>query len=251
MNKKPIVAGNWKMNKTPLEGREFIKVVKESTSDIQNTKVVFFPSFTGLNDVVLNSPFYLGAQNFHWENSGAYTGEVSIEMLTECGVSYVIVGHSERRQFFKESNTEINKKLKAALVNNLKPIFCIGETIDDRREGSTESFLQNQLEKGLEGINSIDSFIIAYEPIWAIGTGETADKRQIFDAHNFIQSTLKKLFPKSHNYHILYGGSVNTENAKELIKIDGVDGFLIGGASLSKKSFVKIINDVEKIRRKA
>ncbi len=246
MNKKPIVAGNWKMNKTPSQGKEFIHDVKNLVPALHNTEVVFFPAYPGLVDMKLSSPFHLGAQNCHWEDSGAFTGEISIEMLRECSVEYIIVGHSERRQLFNENDNMINKKIKAILSSNLKPILCVGETIEDRNSGLTEDFLQNQLLKGLEGVNSINDCVIAYEPIWAIGTGETADKDQIYRAHNFINSVLKKVYSESNNCHILYGGSVNTENAKDLIQIIGVDGFLIGGASLDKNSFVSIINHVEK-----
>ena len=246
MNKKPIVAGNWKMNKTPSQGREFIYDIENMVPDIQNTEVVFFPAYPGLFDLKLRSTFHLGAQNCHWDDSGAFTGEVSIEMLKDCCVEYIIVGHSERRQLFNENDNMINKKIKAILSADLKPILCIGETIEDRNSGMTEKFLENQIKKGFEGVESLNGCIIAYEPIWAIGTGETADKDQIYQAHNFINSVLKKLFPESNNFHILYGGSVNTENAKDLIKIIGVDGFLIGGASLDKDSFVSIINHVEK-----
>ncbi len=246
MNKKSIVAGNWKMNKTPSQGKEFIREIENLLPSIQNTKVVFFPAYSGLFDIKLNSPFHLGAQNCHWEDSGAFTGEVSIEMLRECSVEYIIVGHSERRQLFNENDNMINRKIKAILSANLKPILCIGETIEDRNSGLTEDFLQNQLKKGLEGVDSVNNCIIAYEPIWAIGTGETADQDQIYRAHNFINSVLKNLYPESNNCHILYGGSVNTENAKDLIQIIGVDGFLIGGASLDKDSFASIINHVEK-----
>ena len=246
MNKKPIVAGNWKMNKTPLQGKEFIRDLEDLVPRIQNTNVIFFPPYPGLFDIKVNSPFYLGAQNCHWEDSGAFTGEVSIGMLRECGVKYIIVGHSERRQLFHENDQSINKKIKAILSSGLKPILCIGETIGDRKSGLTEDFLQNQLEKNLEGVESIDDCIIAYEPIWAIGTGETANKNQIYKTHNFINSVLKKLYPESYKCPILYGGSVNTENAKDLIQITGVDGFLIGGASLDKDSFASIITHVEK-----
>jgi len=246
MNKKPIVAGNWKMNKTLSQGKEFIHDVKNLVPSLHNTEVVFFPTYPGLVNMKLSSPFHLGAQNCHWEKSGAFTGEISIEMLRECSVEYIIVGHSERRQLFNENDHMINKKIKAILSSNLKPILCIGETIEDRNSDLTEDFLKNQLLKGLEGVKSINDCIIAYEPIWAIGTGETADKDQIYKAHNFINSVLKKVYPESDNCHILYGGSVNTENAKDLIQIIGVDGFLIGGASLDKDSFVSIINHVEK-----
>ena len=246
MNKKPIVAGNWKMNKTLSQGKEFIHDVKNLVPSLHNTEVVFFPTYPGLVNMKLSSPFHLGAQNCHWEKSGAFTGEISIEMLRECSVEYIIVGHSERRQLFNENDHMINKKIKAILSSNLKPILCIGETIEDRNSDLTEDVLKNQLLKGLEGVKSINDCIIAYEPIWAIGTGETADKDQIYKAHNFINSVLKKVYPESDNCHILYGGSVNTENAKDLIQIIGVDGFLIGGASLDKDSFVSIINHVEK-----
>tara|TARA_X000000950_G_C13811932_1_gene618036 strand:+ start:229 stop:972 length:744 start_codon:yes stop_codon:yes gene_type:complete len=246
MNKKPIVAGNWKMNKTLSQGKEFIHDVKNLVPSLHNTEVVFFPTYPGLVNIKLSSPFHLGAQNCHWEESGAFTGEISIEMLRECSVEYIIVGHSERRQLFNENDHMINKKIKAILSSNLKPILCVGETIEDRNSDLTEDFLKNQLLKGLEGVKSINDCIIAYEPIWAIGTGETANKDQIYKAHNFINSVLKKVYPESDNCHILYGGSVNTENAKDLIQIIGVDGFLIGGASLDKDSFVSIINHVEK-----
>ena len=246
MNKTPIVAGNWKMNKTPLQGEEFIRDVENLVPALQNTQVIFFPAYPGLVDIKLSKPFHLGAQNCHWEKSGAFTGEVSVEMLKGCSVEYIILGHSERRQLFGENDDVINKKIKAVLSANLKPILCIGETIEDRNSGLTEDFLQNQLTKGLEGVASVNGCIIAYEPIWAIGTGETANKDQIHSAHNFINSVLKKLYPESNNCHILYGGSVNTENAKDLIQINSVDGFLIGGASLDKDSFALIINYVEK-----
>ena len=249
MNKKNIVAGNWKMNKTPLQGKRFIDDVKNRVKDIHNTEIIFFPAFTGLLDNQLNYPFHLGAQNCHWETSGAFTGEVSTEMLNECNVQYILAGHSERRQLFKETDAIINKKIRSINSSKLKPILCIGETIEDRKSGLTKGFLKNQLVKNLEGIDSIENFIVAYEPIWAIGTGETASEEQIHNAHSFIKSVLKKLYPGTNNCPILYGGSVNTKNAKELIQISGVDGFLIGGASLDQDSFISIINDVEKFRR--
>ena len=246
MNNKFIIAGNWKMNKTPLEGKLFINELKSMVEGIQNTKVIFFPAYTGLADIVVQAPFYLGAQNCHWEGSGAFTGEISIEMLKDCNVNYIIVGHSERRQLFKETDKDINNKIKAILTSKLKPLICIGESIEDRNAMLTENFLQRQLEEGLEGVKSINDCIIAYEPIWAIGTGETANKDQISDAHEFIKSVLKNLYPESYNCPILYGGSVNSRNAKELIQIKGVDGFLIGGASLNIESFTSIINNIER-----
>lgn len=250
MNKKNIVAGNWKMNKTSSEGRRFIRDVQNIIKDIHGTEIIFFPAFTSLHNAQLKYPFHLGAQNCHWETSGAFTGEVSIEMLIEYNVKYVLVGHSERRQLFNETDAVINQKIRSIDSSKLKPILCIGETIEDRESGLTEDFLNGQLVRNLEGIKSIENFVIAYEPIWAIGTGETANKEQIYKAHNFIKSVLKKLYPDTNNCPILYGGSVSTKNAKELIQITGVDGFLIGGASLSQDSFVSIINDVENFRSK-
>ena len=249
MNKKNIVAGNWKMNKTPSEGNRFICDVKNTVKDINCTEIIFFPASTGLFDIQLDNPFHLGAQNCHWETSGAFTGEISIEMLKECKVEYILVGHSERRQLFNETDAIINKKIRSIQTYNMKPILCIGETIDDRKSGLTKDFLKNQLVKDLEGIDSIENLVIAYEPIWAIGTGETANEEQIYNAHGYIKSVLKKLYPDTNNCPILYGGSVNTKNAKELIQISGVDGFLIGGASLDLDSFISIINDVENFRR--
>ena len=246
MNNKFIIAGNWKMNKTPSEGKIFINEVKSMVPSLQNTKVIFFHAYSGLANIDVRDPFYLGAQNCHWEGSGAYTGEISIEMIKDCNAKYIIVGHSERRQLFKELDKDINNKIRAILASKLKPILCIGESIVDRNAMLTENFLQRQLEDGLEGIQSIDDCIIAYEPIWAIGTGETANKDQIGSAHDFIRSVLRNLYPESYSCPILYGGSVNSKNAKELFKIKGVDGFLIGGASLNKESFISIINNVEK-----
>ncbi len=245
MNKKSIIAGNWKMNKTPSEGKVFIDEVQSLAKGLENTEIIFFPSFLGLSNIQVSEPFYLGAQNCHWEDSGAFTGEISIPMLIDCNVEYVIIGHSERRLFFNELDNDINKKIKAILASKLKPILCIGETIDDRNAMLTEKFLQNQLERALDGIKSLNECILAYEPIWAIGTGETASIDQISNTHNFIKSVLKKIYPESFNCPILYGGSVNPKNAKELIQVEALDGFLIGGASLNKESFVSIINSVE------
>ena len=250
MNKKPIIAGNWKMNKTPQEGNIFIDETQKLVPDINGVTVIFFPSTTSLYSAKTNSPFYLGAQNCHSETSGAYTGETSVVMLKDCEVDYALVGHSERRQIFKESNDFLNKKIDTLLSNNIKPILCIGETLNERESNNTELILENQLREGLIGVKSLENCIIAYEPIWAIGTGKTANTEQIKNAHHHIKSVLKKIYPDSFNCHILYGGSVNSKNAKELIEIEGVDGFLIGGASLALESFISIIKTVENIMRK-
>ncbi len=244
MKKQPIIAGNWKMNKKPSEGKFFMDDVQNMISEINNLSIIFFPPSTGLYNVQLKRPCYLGAQNCHWEKSGAYTGEISIDMLKDCDVNYTIVGHSERRQIFKESDQWVNKKIRTLVANDIKPILCIGETLQERESMQTENVLEEQLNKGLSGLQSLENCIIAYEPIWAIGTGKTANKDQIKKAHDYIKTVLKKIYPDSFNCHILYGGSVNSKNAKELIQIKGVDGFLIGGASLDIKSFVSIIKIV-------
>tara|TARA_Y100001934_G_C12375541_1_gene788966 strand:+ start:3714 stop:4472 length:759 start_codon:yes stop_codon:yes gene_type:complete len=245
MGKKPIVAGNWKMNKTPRDGLSFIADTQNLLLDIKNVSVIFSPPFTGLFEINVTPPFYTAAQNCHWETSGAYTGEISLSMIKECGAKYVIVGHSERRQLFGESDEWVNKKMQSIINIGLKPILCIGETIEDREAGKTNQILTNQLEKGLNNIELSEECIIAYEPVWAIGTGLTADNQQIKLAHNLIRDILNIKSESADDYHILYGGSVNLDNANALIQIPGVDGFLIGGASLDLNSFASIVQIVE------
>ncbi len=245
MVKRPIIAGNWKMNKTPSDGNVFIKEVYNLLLDIKNVSVIFAPPFTGLNDNNLKPPFYAAAQNCHWEDSGAFTGEISVSMIKDCGAKYVIVGHSERRHVFGELDDWINKKIKSILDESLKPILCIGETIEQRNQGQTNLILKSQLENALKDVKSIDQCIFAYEPVWAIGTGKTANYHQIQKAHNFIYKTLGDLYSDFNDIQVLYGGSVNINNAQELIQVPGVDGFLIGGASLDVNSFVSIVQTVE------
>jgi len=245
---KPIVAGNWKMNKTPIEGTSFINDVIGNLSKIENVDVVFCPPFTGLNNVNVNPPYYLGAQNCYYKDDGAFTGEVSLDMLQDCNVHYVIVGHSERRHIFNEDNKLIGKKILKVINSGIKPIFCIGETIDEMNSGKTYDVIEQQLAKGLENIKSLNNIIIAYEPVWAIGTGLTASAEKIDEIHSFIRKIINKLFKEenSDRIPILYGGSVNSGNADKLISINGVNGFLIGGASLDVVKFtdiVKIVND--------
>ena len=244
MNKKPIVAGNWKMNKHPEEGFSFVDEIQDLLLDINYVSVIFAPPFTGLFEMNVNPPFYSAAQNCHWENSGAFTGEISVSMIKDCGAKYVIIGHSERRHIFKESDDWINKKLGSVISNGLNPILCVGETLEQRESGQTDQFLHNQLEKALVGIDSIKDCIIAYEPVWAIGTGLTANNKQIQLAHKAIQDILSSNFKGAYDIHILYGGSVNSDNAEDLIQVPGVDGFLIGGASLDSESFCEIIEIV-------
>jgi len=248
MKKIPIVAGNWKMNKLPSEGMSFVDEVTKLVLDIRSVSVIFAPPFTGLFEMNVEPPFYTAAQNCHWEETGAFTGEISIPMIKDCGASHVIVGHSERRHVFGETNEWINKKIKALLSHGLKPILCIGETLEQRESGSTELVLKEQLEKGFSSINDIDKCIIAYEPVWAIGTGVTANLEQVEMAHVVIREIIGENYDGGNDVHILYGGSVNSGNAKDLIQVEGVDGFLIGGASLDASSFASIIRTVEEVQ---
>ena len=248
MKKVPIIAGNWKMNKLPSEGRSFINEVTNLVLDIKSVSVIFAPPFTGLFEVQVKSPFHIAAQNCHWEDSGALTGEISVSMIKDCGVEYVIVGHSERRHVFGETNEWVNKKAKALLENGVSPILCVGETIAQRESGETESVLKDQLEKGLDSISDVRNCIIAYEPVWAIGTGLTATNEQVEIAHQFIREVIGNKYGNGDGTHILYGGSVNSGNAESLIQTEGVDGFLIGGASLDAGSFASIIKIVEEVQ---
>lgn len=248
MKKVPIIAGNWKMNKLPSEGRSFINEVVNLVLDIKSVSVIFAPPFTGLFEVQVKSPFHIAAQNCHWEDSGALTGEISVSMIKDCGVEYVIVGHSERRHIFGEKNEWVNKKAKALLENGVSPILCVGETIAQRESGETESVLKDQLEKGLDSISDVRNCIIAYEPVWAIGTGLTATNEQVEIAHQFIREVIGNKYGNGDGTHILYGGSVNLGNAESLIQTEGVDGFLIGGASLDAGSFASIIKIVEEVQ---
>ena len=245
---KSIVAGNWKMNKTPREGKTFIIEVASSLPIINNVNIIFCPPFTGLYNIDISPPYYLGAQNCFYKGQGAYTGEISIEMLLECNVEYVIIGHSERRHIFHENNELIGKKMSRVINAGMKPILCIGETIVEMNNGKTYDIIEEQIIKGLTNVKSIDNIIIAYEPVWAIGTGLTATVEKINEMHTFIRKILSRLYTNNNSDKtpILYGGSVNSDNANELISIDGVNGFLIGGASLDVIKFtdvVKIVNE--------
>ncbi len=248
---KPIVAGNWKMHKTPQEGHSFVGEVANLLLDMEGVEVIFCPPFPALfkMDVYLQADHLsLGAQNCHWEAEGAFTGEVSTRMLAACNVDYVIVGHSERRHIFNEPDEWINKKVKSVLNEGLKPILCIGETLQERENGLTESVLTNQLTKGLAGVESIEDLVVAYEPVWAIGTGINAKPEQVAEAHRLINTVLEQNTDSSpvNRVPILYGGSVKPNNAQELILTHGVDGFLIGGASLKVEPFTDIVKTVAK-----
>jgi len=244
MSRKPIVAGNWKMHKNTNEGINFASSVQNKLLKVGNVTVIYAPPFTGLFQLKVSPPYHKSAQNCHWEEKGAFTGETSVSMIKACGAEYVIVGHSERRQYFGETDELVNKKISAIISSDLDPIFCIGETLSQRESGETASVLKKQICDGLNNIESLSSIIIAYEPVWAIGTGLTADAEQIEKAHSHIVNVVSELYKKI-NVRVLYGGSVNSNNADQLIKIPKVDGFLIGGASLDVESFSSIIQIVE------
>ena len=246
--RKPIIAGNWKMNKTNKEAVALAKELKKSLKGIKNREIVVCPPFTALSDVakeLKGSNIGLGAQNAYCEEQGAFTGEVSVSMLKEIGVKYVIIGHSERREHFKETNELINKKVKNALKNGLKPILCVGEKLLEREAGETERIVENHISNGLKSLTKKDvlNCVIAYEPVWAIGTGRTATPEQAEEVHVFIRKLLEKMFDKetAGKVRIQYGGSVKPDNIKELMAKENIDGALVGGASLDANSFTKIV----------
>lgn len=243
-----VIAGNWKMNKNLREAEELINGILSEVNP-GNVGVIVCPPYVSLEKaagLLKESPVKLGAQNMHYEESGAFTGEVSADMLKSAGCEYVILGHSERRTIFKESNEVINKKIKQAIGNGLKPIFCIGETLEEREEEITKDVVKRQIEEGLSGIGEgeLKDLIIAYEPVWAIGTGKTATPQQAQDVHEFIRGLAASLYSDSfaESLIIQYGGSVKPNNAEELLSQKDIDGALVGGACLKPDSFTEIIN---------
>ncbi|UCD83659.1 MAG: triose-phosphate isomerase [Deltaproteobacteria bacterium] len=247
--RKPVIAGNWKMNKTKLESIKLVTELRNLIPRTTGVDIIIAPPFTALTyvfEAISGSSVTLAAQNCHWEDSGAYTGEVSPPMLKDLGCSYVILGHSERRQYFGETDSTVNKKLKSVLRSDLIPIMCVGESLEERRQEKTFSVVEGQMKKGLAGLTSADfsEIIIAYEPIWAIGTGETATPAQAQEVHQLIRKILGELFGKNKavQTRIQYGGSVKPENIDELMAQEDIDGALVGGASLEARTFAKIIN---------
>ena len=243
-----LVAGNWKMNTDLVTARMLAKEVVDEIGDPGDVKVVVCPPFISLHDVsevVRTTPVGLGAQNMHAEDYGAFTGEVSAPMLRSVGCQYVILGHSERRQFFGETDEGVNRKIKQAFAHDLVPIVCVGETLDERRAGREKEVVKRQVTEGLEGISIDDPawLVIAYEPVWAIGTGETATPQQAQEMHALIRELLKEKYgdTKGRKIHILYGGSVKPSNAAELFGQQDVNGGLIGGASLKASDFIAIV----------
>ena len=258
--RKKVIAGNWKMNKLPKEAIDFITELEPLVKDTENEVVICAP-YTDLFYCLMNAQgtnIKIGAQNMHYEESGAYTGEVSGEMLKSIGVEYVIIGHSERRAYYNETDETVNKKLKKALELELKPIVCVGESLEERESGKAkeivtiqtklalEGLTNEQVEKAFEGIAATDlnKIIVAYEPIWAIGTGKTATKEQANETIKQIRNELEKLYGKNVAEEIIiqYGGSVKSSNAKELFEMSDIDGGLVGGASLQAEEFAKIVN---------
>ncbi len=244
--RKPIIAGNWKMNNTAEEGVALVKALKPLVAGAKCEVVVCVPAIDipAVKKAIHGSSIKLGAQNVHFAEKGAYTGEISAKMLLEYGVKYVIIGHSERRQYFGETDETVNKRTLAALAAGLTPIVCIGETLEERENGLTEKVLDRQLRDGFKGIEDFSKLVIAYEPIWAIGTGKTATAQQANDAIAYIRKRVKKLYAHSNagRMRIQYGGSMNAKNAKELMAQPEIDGGLIGGASLKAEDFATIVH---------
>lgn len=246
--RRKVIAGNWKMNKLPNEAMEFIEELAPLVKDTKNEVILCVP-YTDLFYSLLTvqgTNIKIGAQNMHYEQKGAYTGEVSAEMLKAINVEYVIIGHSERRQYYNETDETVSLKLKKAFEVGLKPILCVGETLEQREANQTEDIITNQVKLALSKLkkNQVQNVIIAYEPIWAIGTGKTATAEEANNAIKSIRNEILKEYGKeiSENVIIQYGGSVKSTNAKELFEMSDIDGGLVGGASLDAKEFAKIVN---------
>ena len=246
-NRTPLIAGNWKLYKTSPEAVKTAQQLVELVADTVEVDIMIAPVFTALDPVskvVENSRVALGAQNLYWEKEGAYTGEISADMLVSAGCQYVIIGHSERRQYFGETDETVNKKIRAAIDAELIPVFCVGETEVERESGQTFSVLDKQVKKGLEGhlADNLGTLVIAYEPVWAIGTGKTATRDQTQEVHQYIRSLVETDFGAdlSNAVRILYGGSVKPDNITQLMQMPDIDGALVGGASLDAVSFSRI-----------
>lgn len=246
--RKPIIAGNWKMNKTIGESCELVKALKPKVAGITDVEIVVAPVFTALSavaEVIKGSNIKLAAQNMYWEKEGAFTGEVSPLMLKDAGCEYVIIGHSERRTYFSETNETVNNKVKAAHAYSLKPIMCVGEKLEERESGVMKDVIKDHVINGLAGITGEQMLntVIAYEPVWAIGTGKTATPEQAQEVHEYIRELLAKQYSKSiaDSVRIQYGGSVKPSNIAELMAKPDIDGGLIGGASLDAESFAQLV----------
>jgi triosephosphate isomerase (TIM) len=246
--RRPIIVGNWKMHKTTVEAVTLVKALSASVAPIQDVDIGVAPPFTALMAVaeaLRGSAIFVAGQNLHWEASGAFTGEIAAAMLTDVGCTRVIIGHSERRQYFAETDATVNRKLRAALSVQLDPILCIGETLEQRESNATVGVLEQQIRQGLAEIaaDGMQRIVLAYEPVWAIGTGKTATPEQAQEVHAFIRGLLGTLYGKAvaDQVRIQYGGSVNAGNIHSLMTQPDVDGALVGGASLEASSFAQIV----------
>ena len=248
MARKKLIVANWKMNKTIGASISYIKELKEFVNDVQDKEIVVCPPFTALSAVsaeIRASNIALGAQDMYWEKEGAFTGAISAEMLKEIGIKYVIIGHSERRQHFNETDFTVNSKVKAALATSLMPIVCVGENEEERKNNDTKVVVEEQIKNGLMDL-SREEFLklaIAYEPVWAIGTGKNAAPEEADEVHAFIRAMITEMYDEetADSVRILYGGSVNPGNIKEFMAKENIDGALVGGASLNAKKFSDII----------
>ena len=244
----PFIAANWKMFKTVHEAVVFVKEFRSMVKDVDDVEIVVAPPFTAVHAVAeaaRNTPIGVSGQNLHWEREGAFTGEVSGAMLREAGADYVIIGHSERRRLFGETDETVNRKLVAAFANKLTPIVCIGETLEEREANQTADVLDRQIKNGLDAMtgDQVSALVIAYEPVWAIGTGRNATPAQAGEAHAHIRGRLRQWFggPAADHCHVIYGGSVKPDNISELVVLPDVDGALVGGASLEVRGFFDIV----------
>jgi triosephosphate isomerase len=243
----PLIAGNWKMNKMPSEAKTFAIDIARALQGKTEVEVLICPPCTALSsvsEVVKNSKIKLGAQNMHWETRGAFTGEISAEFLKDINCEYVLIGHSERRQLFGETDQTVNKKIHTALKINIKPILCVGETLAERENNKTFEVIGRQISGGLADIAKLNSIVIAYEPVWAIGTGKTATTEQAREVHAFIRKNISDKYGNDagDELRILYGGSVTPDNIDNLMAQKEIDGALVGGASLKLDSFVRLVN---------
>jgi triosephosphate isomerase len=248
----PLIAGNWKMNTTLSEAVKLVREMRPRLDEIGGVEKVICPPFVSLvavKELIKGSLIKLGAQNLHFEEKGAYTGEISSLMLAEL-CEFVIIGHSERRQYFHETDEVVNKKIRAALKVGLKPILCVGERLEENEAGRTEKIVSRQLSGSLSGMKELNGLVIAYEPVWAIGTGRAATGRQANDTIGFIRHNISELYGKkvAENLRILYGGSVTAENIAEFIRQPEIDGALVGGASLKADQFISIVKQTSEVK---
>jgi triosephosphate isomerase (TIM) len=243
-----IVAGNWKMHNTIQESIVLAKAIKDGIASVKKGEVIIAPPYTALasvSETIKGSRVSLAAQNMFYEDKGAYTGEIAPGMLKDIGCAYVLIGHSERRKYYHEQDNDVNLKVKKALSVGLKPLMCVGETDEERVKGITRDVVGRQVKQGLAGVEKIDNVVIAYEPVWAIGTGKVATSAQAQEVHAFIRGILKDLYGSAANdIRILYGGSVTKDNIGELIGMEDIDGALVGGASLKPEGFLGIIQNI-------